>query len=95
MFFFKNVCYNFKGHGYFLEDGTEQNNKIIRNLAMMAMPPSSNKLLLRSDDVSKSENQGRFPAVLVFGYLIQITILHIMLFLALLDRVFGCLLKKK
>lgn len=58
-----NVCYNFKGHGYFLEDGTEQHNKIIKNLAMMAMPPSTNKLLLRSDDITKSENQGRFPSV--------------------------------
>lgn len=58
-----NVCYNFKGHGYFLEDGTEQNNRIIKNLAMMAMPPSTNKLLLRSDDITKSENQGRFPSV--------------------------------
>lgn len=60
-----NVCYNFKGHGYFLEDGNEINNKIIGNLAMKAIAPSTAKLLLASDDVriGYSESQGRFPSV--------------------------------
>jgi hypothetical protein len=58
-----NVCYDFKGHGYFLEDGNEINNKIIGNLAMRALAPSSNKLLLASDNILQSESQGRFPSV--------------------------------
>ncbi|MGK0367436.1 MAG: hypothetical protein ACI9QD_000571 [Thermoproteota archaeon] len=58
-----NVCFNFKGHGYFLEDGSEIENKIIRNLAMKATAPSANKLLLASDDIANSEGQGRFPSV--------------------------------
>lgn len=58
-----NVCYDFKGHGYFLEDGNEINNKIIGNLAIMAKGPSSTKLLLASDDIAHSEGQGRFPSV--------------------------------
>jgi hypothetical protein len=58
-----NVCYNFKGHGYFLEDGNEIENKLIKNLAIMAKAPSLNKLLLASDNISQSEGQGRFPSV--------------------------------
>lgn len=58
-----NVCYDFKGHGYFLEDGNEIENRIIKNLAIMAKAPSSNKLLLASDDINNSEGQGRFPSV--------------------------------
>lgn len=58
-----NVCYNFKGHGYFLEDGNEINNKIVGNLAMKATAPSYNKRLLASDNINDSESQGRFPSV--------------------------------
>jgi hypothetical protein len=58
-----NVCYDFKGHGYFLEDGNEINNKIIHNLAIKAKAPSSTKLLLASDNLATSEGQGRFPSV--------------------------------
>ena len=58
-----NVCYNFKGHGYFLEDGTEQGNIIHHNLAILAKAPSKDKILLASDDVYNSEDQGRFPSV--------------------------------
>lgn len=61
-----NVCYNFKGHGYFLEDGNEVRIKIYNNLGMYAKAPTPNKLLLASDDVANSETQGRFPAVSVF-----------------------------
>jgi len=58
-----NVCFNFKGHGYFLEGGTEVENKIIRNLAIKATAPSASKVLLASDDIAHSEGQGRFPSV--------------------------------
>lgn len=58
-----NVCYNFKGHGYFLEDGSEIENQITNNLAIMARAPSACKILLASDDIAHSEAQGRFPAV--------------------------------
>jgi len=61
-----NVCYNFKGHGYFLEDGTEVKNKIIKNLAIKATGPSPAFLLLASDDIAHSETQGRFPSVSAF-----------------------------
>ena len=30
-----NVCYNHMGHGYFLEDGSEMNNVLDGNLAML------------------------------------------------------------
>ncbi len=61
-----NVCYDFKGHGYFLEDGNETGNKIIHNLAIKAKAPSTIKLLLASDNVNTSEAQGRFPSVSAF-----------------------------
>jgi hypothetical protein len=62
----KNTCYNFKGHGYFLEDGTEVRNKLYKNLAIYAKGPDSSRLLLASDDVNNSEGQGRFPSVSAF-----------------------------
>ena len=58
-----NVCYKFKGHGYFLEDGTEVKNKIVKNLAISARAPHLNKVLLASDNIQTSESQGRFPSV--------------------------------
>ncbi|MCO4793523.1 MAG: hypothetical protein KC493_07420 [Bacteriovoracaceae bacterium] len=58
-----NVCYKFKGHGYFLEDGSEVKNKIIKNLAISARAPHINKVLLASDNIQTSESQGRFPSV--------------------------------
>ncbi len=62
-----NVCYDFKGHGYFLEDGDEVENEIIKNLAIMAKPPSPSKVLLFSDNVSElGTGSGRFPAVSSF-----------------------------
>lgn len=63
---YNNVCFNFKGHGYFLEDGNERENKIIKNLAILARAPSQGKALLHSDDIKNSEGQGRFPAVSAF-----------------------------
>ena len=62
-----NVCFNFKGHGIFLEDGTEIGNKINHNLAILAKAPHHNKLLLSSEDFSHpAETQGRFPSVSAF-----------------------------
>lgn len=58
-----NVCHNFKGHGFFLEDGDEINNRIIRNLAITAKAPHDSKVLLQSDRLIGSEAQGRFPSV--------------------------------
>ncbi len=61
-----NVCYNFKGHGYFFEDGNEIQNQMIKNLAILAKAPTSTKLLLASDNILQSESQGRFPSVSSF-----------------------------
>jgi len=58
-----NVCYDFKGHGYFLEDGNETGNKITHNLAVMAKAPDASKVLLASDNIIDDEYQGRFPSV--------------------------------
>jgi hypothetical protein len=58
-----NVCFDFKGHGYFLEDGNETGNRIIRNLAISAKAPYESKVLLRSDSIQHSETAGRFPSV--------------------------------
>lgn len=40
-----NVCYDFIGHGYFLEDGNEQYNVFDRNLGVGARRPTSNAIL--------------------------------------------------
>jgi hypothetical protein len=61
-----NVCYNFKGHGFFLEDGNEIDNTLINNLAIKAIAPSPSKVLLASDNLALSEGMGRFPAVSAF-----------------------------
>jgi cell migration-inducing and hyaluronan-binding protein len=64
-----NVCYKFKGHGFFLEDGNEVNNTISYNLGIMAMLPSSNKILLASDNPDAIESgvaAGRFMATSTF-----------------------------
>lgn len=58
-----NVCYNFKGHGIFLEDGSETNNKIIQNLVINAKAPTASKILLQSDNIYNSDGSGRFPSV--------------------------------
>lgn len=61
-----NVCYDFKGHGYFFEDGVEIQNVMTGNLAIMAKAPSPSKILLDSDNIATTEKQGRFPAVSSF-----------------------------
>jgi len=44
-----NVCYNHFGHGYFLEHGSERNNIILENLALVAKRPFIGRFLLKSD----------------------------------------------
>ena len=44
-----NVCYDFRGHGYFLEDGIEQHNVLDGNLAVWARRPAAGDELLESD----------------------------------------------
>ena len=61
-----NVCYDFKGHGFFLEDGVETDNIISNNLGIHAKFPHYNKRLLQSDSFYGSESQGRFPNVSVY-----------------------------
>lgn len=61
-----NACYNFKGHGYFLEDGNEVGNRITNNIGIRATFPDLDKVLLKSDSPQQTEAQGRFPHVSVF-----------------------------
>lgn len=64
-----NVCYLFRGHGYFLEDGNEVDNVIHKNLGINARPPLKSKILLASDNSDGAKSGvtgGRFPAVSVF-----------------------------
>ncbi len=44
-----NTCFDFKGHGFFLETGNETGNILSHNLAMLAKYPSPEKSLLASD----------------------------------------------
>lgn len=60
-----NVCYNFRGHGYFLEDGVETGTVIKNNIGVWARLPHTSKILLASDDRSQSTDL-RFPATSVF-----------------------------
>lgn len=64
-----NVCYNFRGHGFFLEDGNEIDNVITKNVGILAIRPLASRVLLSSDntDSAKSGVTGkRFPATAVF-----------------------------
>ena len=60
-----NVCYNFRGYGYFLEDGVETGNVIKNNIGVWARLPHASKILLASDDRSQTTDL-RFPATSVF-----------------------------
>lgn len=44
-----NVCYNYRGHGYFLEEGDEIDNILVGNLAVYGRRPLADKVLLDSD----------------------------------------------
>ena len=53
-----NVCYGYRGHGYFLEEGNEIDNILIGNLAMYGRRPRADKVLLQSDiDASIGEDR--------------------------------------
>ncbi len=59
-----NVCYDFKGHGYFFEDGVEVDNTMSNNLGILSKFPHANKVLLASDHPTiNNEATGRFPNV--------------------------------
>jgi G8 domain len=44
-----NVCYNHLGHGYFMEDGTEQGNTLVNNLGVLTVRPKAGEAVLESD----------------------------------------------
>lgn len=60
-----NACYQYKGHGYFLEDGVEIQNTIQGNIALGSYFPFYPKVLLSSDDLRKGVGK-RFPATAAF-----------------------------
>ncbi|MCP3938600.1 MAG: hypothetical protein GY708_24900 [Actinomycetia bacterium] len=60
-----NVCYDFVGHGYFLEDGIEQNNVFDHNLGVWARKPIEGEELLPTDIRDALASNG--PAVFWIG----------------------------
>ncbi len=56
-----NVCYDFIGHGYFLEDGIEKDNTFEHNLGIWAKKPLIDEEILESD--LRSANASNGPAV--------------------------------
>lgn len=56
-----NVCYDFIGHGYFLEDGIEQNNIFDHNLGVWARRPLPSEAILPTD--YREANASNGPAV--------------------------------
>lgn len=64
-----NVCYDFRGHGFFLEDGNEVDNVLRGNIGILAKTPSPNKILLSSDNPDGNKSGvvvTRFPATATF-----------------------------
>jgi hypothetical protein len=53
-----NVCYNHIGHGYFLEDGTEQGNTITGNLGVLTVKPKEGEAILPTDNVTSPATAG-------------------------------------
>ncbi len=53
-----NICYNFRGHGIFLEDGDEIKNKIKRNVVIGSYFPHASKVLLISDSPQSNPDNG-------------------------------------
>ncbi|MEM7244431.1 MAG: right-handed parallel beta-helix repeat-containing protein [Acidobacteriota bacterium] len=63
----ENTCFDFLGHGFFLEDGTEQENVITHNIAIHSEFPSWNRYLLESERrVSQTADIFRFAPVANF-----------------------------
>lgn len=74
-----NSCYNFRGHGFFMEDGNEIDNVLTKNIGLQARNPDPERLLLASDNNYSTPvrnarpemphsgiQTGRFPAVSTF-----------------------------
>lgn len=59
-----NVCFNHFGHGFFLEDGDEVENRIEGNLGILSKKPLKNRHLLQSDIDESSPD--RFPGPSTF-----------------------------
>lgn len=60
----QNVCFDHFGHGFFLENGTERNNTITRNIVIMSKGiPSGSELLISelSIDFAGGPKPARFP----------------------------------
>ncbi len=49
-----NVIYDVRGHGIFLEDGSERKNKILRNLVLMVRDPAPSAVLLNHESVARN-----------------------------------------
>ncbi len=60
-----NVCYDFLGHGYFLEDGIEQNNLFRDNLGVWARKPVEGEEILETDIRDATASNG--PAAFWIG----------------------------
>lgn len=61
-----NVCYDFIGHGYFLEDGYELRNTFDGNLGIWAQKPAAGQHILETDQRSDEASNG--PAVFWIGH---------------------------
>jgi len=62
-----NVCFDFKGHGFMLEDGVEINNTLEKNLAIHAKYPQTEKALRPSERAgAPGIDNTRFAAVSSF-----------------------------
>lgn len=51
-----NVCYNFGGHGFFLEDGIERNNVFDRNLGILGRKPGTGAVLPTDNRTATASN---------------------------------------
>lgn len=51
-----NVCYNFSGHGFFLEDGIERNNVFDRNLGIQGKKPGIGAALATDNRTATASN---------------------------------------
>lgn len=64
-----NVCYDFRGHGFFLEDGNETDNLITKNLGIQSRYPLPSRVLLASDNTNAPLSGvvgNRFPPTAIF-----------------------------
>jgi hypothetical protein len=57
-----NICFNHYGHGYFLEEGNEQFNRIERNLGLLSKPVPSGREILITDRTTDNPSRYDSPA---------------------------------